>query len=218
MITLTVPNVSSTDLAATLDTLTHAWDTLSRRAAVKRAMRGGYIRATEITYNSDANTYHPHLHILVLCNASYFNSRDYIARDEWLEMWRHATGNPAITQLDVRTIEAEQKDDTKPADVSPVVAEVCKYTTKASDYILPDVGQMVDVVATLTAICRGRRFLGLGGEYRRAQRALHLDDPETGDLTHISADAGESDAGAQVFAYDWYIGPRLYKQTETRSI
>lgn len=216
MLTLTVPNVPDYQLRATLDDLAHAWDKLSRRAAVKRAMRGGYIRATEITYNAEANTYHPHLHVLVLCNASYFNSRDYIARDTWLDMWRQATGHPEITQLDVRTIEAETKDDTTAADVSPVVAEVCKYTTKSTDYILPNVDQMVDVVATLAEVCRDRRFLGLGGEYRRAQRALKLDDPETGDLTHIDAMAGESDAGAQVFAYDWYIGPRLYKRTEAR--
>lgn len=216
MLTLTIPNVAAAALGQTLDMLAKAWDKLSRRAPVKRAMRGGYIRATEITYNSESDTYHPHMHILVLCNASYFNSRDYIARDTWLNLWREATGDPSITQLDVRSIKAEEKDDTKPADVSPVVAEVCKYTTKASDYILPEIGQMVDVVATLTAACRDRRFLGMSGEYRKAQRALHLDDPETGDLTRVNADAGESEAGAQVFAYDWYVGPRLYRIAENR--
>ena len=202
LLTLTVRNVPGPDLTATLDDLTSAWDRFSRRAAVKRAMRGGYVRATEITYNSIAGTYHPHMHILVLCNRSYFVSRDYLNHDKWQALWRDAARLDYDPQVDVRRCTS---------DLSGAVAEVCKYTTKPGSYLLTDnMDETATVVGTLASACNRRRFLALGGEYRRAAQALNLGDPEDGDLVHISADAGESDAGARLWPYTWYPGPHLY--------
>lgn len=203
MLTLTVPNVAGQQLAGTLDTLSAAWGKISRRAEVRRAVRG-YIRATEITYNRSAGTYHPHLHILVACNASYFTSRDYVTRDRWLQLWREATGLQSITQVDVR----------RAADLSGLVAEIAKYTTKPSDYLLPDdVDTMAAVVGTLARTCHHRRFVSFGGVYRTAYQALLLDDAETGDLVHIAPDndaLGATDAECIAWTYCWYPGPRLY--------
>ena len=41
------------------------------------------------------DTYHPHFHVILAVKPSYF-TRDYIKHDEWLDMWRTATGD--ITQ------------------------------------------------------------------------------------------------------------------------
>lgn len=202
LLTLTVRNVPGPALAATLDDLAHAWDRFSRRAAVKRAMRGGYVRATEITYNAAEDSYHPHLHVLVLCNGSYFTSRDYLNHDQWQTIWRDAARLDYAPQTDIRRTTS---------DISGAVAEVCKYATKPSAYLLTDdMDTTAEVVHTLARACERRRFLALGGEYRRAAQALNLGDPEDGDLVHISDDAGESDAGAQLWPYTWYPGPHLY--------
>ena len=38
----------------------------------------GYIKATEITYNSEEDTYHPHIHCIFQVRPSYFKGTGYI--------------------------------------------------------------------------------------------------------------------------------------------
>ena len=84
----------------------------------------GYIRKLEITYNSEKNTYHPHYHLILCVNKSYFKSRDYIKQKKWLEMWKIAKRDMTITQVDVRK-----------ADKNSFL-EIAKYAAKDSDYLL----------------------------------------------------------------------------------
>lgn len=221
LLTLTVPNVPAEALGATLSLFSKAWDRMSKRAEFKRAIRG-YVRATEITYNQGRDDYHPHLHVLLLVPKSYFTSRIYITRARWLDLWRDATGNPDITQVWVsRTAkEAENApEEAQNAVLGHAIAEVTKYTTKPSAYLRGglNIDTQARVITTLQQVCAGRRFVALGGLYRKAAQALALDDPETGDLVHCSDPlAGESDAGAELWPYTWYPGPRLYLASRRR--
>lgn len=215
LLTLTVPNVPADQLGETLDKLSKAWDRMSKRAEFKRAVKG-YVRATEITYNQTRQDFHPHLHVLLMVQRSYFTSRLYISQARWLELWRAATGDPTITEVWVsRTAkEAENApEEAQKAVLGHAIAEVTKYTTKPSAYLRGglDLDTQAQVITQLQTICTGRRFVSLGGLYRKAAQALALDDPETGDLVHCTDPlAGESDAGAELWPYTWYPGPRLY--------
>lgn len=204
LLTLTVRNCEGEALEATLDVLQHGWQRLTRLKAFGAAVQG-YVRATEITYNRHEDTYHPHMHVLLAVLPSYFTGRTYISQARWRAMWREAARLNYDPSVDVR----------RAADDAKTVAEVAKYATKPGDYLMPsDVERMANVLDTLQRSCAGRRFASWGGVLRTAHQALGLDDAEDGDLVHLTQDAGESDAGAALWSWDWYAGPHLYISTE----
>lgn len=200
LLTLTVPNCPGEALGRTLDLIQDSWKRLQRRAEYKAAIKGN-VRCVEITYNRKANTYHPHIHALLAVNPSYFTGRTYVTHDRWLQIWRECTGDPTITQVDVR----------KTTGDAAAVAEVTKYATKASDVLKPgDVQRNREVVGTLMRYCHKRRFAGWGGVLRKAHQALQLDDVENGDLIHTDNAEEAADTAAPLWSWDWYVGPRLY--------
>lgn len=129
MATLTVRNVPAEQLHDTLLHMADAWHKLIRRKEYKRAW-AHYARKTEVTYNQQRNDYHPHYHIMVWVDKSYFGGAGgYISQAKLLKDWRDATGMPEITQVDLRRCrDAKQQ--------GAAVAEVAKYVAKSSDYLV----------------------------------------------------------------------------------
>ena len=200
---LTVPNCSGDNLSKTLDKMFKAFSNkFAKYARFKKAVKG-YYRGMEVTHNLEADTYHPHFHCLLAVNKSYFTSRDYIKRAEWLELWRKAMGDKTITQVHVSKI----KNGTAKA-----IAEVAKYTCKPSDIICYDDWDLtVDTVKVLDKSLNKRRFIGLGGVLRDIHKALNLDDIEDGDLTHIEADESElSNDEKNIISFYWHTGYNQY--------
>lgn len=206
LLTLTVRNCRPEQLAQTLNQLQGGWQRLMQRKQVSNAVKG-FVRAVEITYNRKENTFHPHIHALLAVNPSYFDdSRSYISHDKWLALWRDAARLDYDPSVDVRRTKGD----------GGAIAEVTKYATKPADYIMPqDVGQMQEVLSALQIACAKRRFASWGGCFKTAHAALGLDDCEDGDLIHTGLDLdGLSDAGAALWTYDWYCGPKLYIASE----
>lgn len=200
LLTLTVPNCTGQALGKTLDLLQASWKRLQRRAEYLAAIKGN-VRCVEITYNRQSNTYHPHIHALLAVLPSYFTGRTYVNHDRWLAIWRECTGLPEITQVDVR----------KTTGDAAAVAEVTKYATKSTDYLVPgDRDRNIEVIETLLYCCHKRRFAGWGGVLRKAHQALQLDDVENGDLVHTDNAEEEAAEAAPLWSWDWYVGPRLY--------
>ena len=201
LVTLTVRNCQGKDLSHTLDLLQAGWGRMSRRKRWQRAIRGSY-RAVEITYNRRSDTYHPHMHILCAVLPSYFSSRDYIPQADLVTLWRDACGLDYDPSVDMRRATGDAKS----------IAEVAKYATKAGDYLVPSDWDTTErAIWMLHSHCIKRRFAAWGGIMREVHHRLGLDDTEDGDLIHLTdPDAGESDAGAWSYAWDWYAGPRLY--------
>ena len=131
-LTLTAPNVKAADLKNEIDRFNKAFHKLFRRRNVQRVING-YIRKLEVTYNKEEfitkemyrymklyfearglrvgdknpnyNTYHPHFHVVMAVNKSYFNdTKAYINRNEWLEMWQDCMNDPSITQVDIKKV------------------------------------------------------------------------------------------------------------------
>lgn len=200
LLTLTVPNCPGETLGKTLDIIQDSWKRLQRRKEYKAAIKGN-VRCVEITYNRKANTYHPHIHALLAVMPSYFTGRTYINHEKWLALWRECTGDPSITQVDIRRTTGD----------AAAVAEVTKYATKSQDILsLTDNQRGIDVVETLLNCCHKRRFAGWGGVLRKAHQALNLDDVEDGDLVHTANGPLTEASAAAMWCWDWYIGPRLY--------
>ncbi|HCU9127027.1 TPA: protein rep, partial [Staphylococcus aureus] len=72
----------------------------------------GYVRKLEITYNEKRDDYHPHFHVLIVVNKSYFTDvKAYLNQKEWLRLWREATGISEITQVDVRRVKEQNSNE-----------------------------------------------------------------------------------------------------------
>ncbi len=70
-LTLTTPNVVAERLGDEIKRYNKSFDKLFKRKVVKRVVKG-YVRKLEITYNEKRDDYHPHFHVLIVVNKSYF--------------------------------------------------------------------------------------------------------------------------------------------------
>lgn len=198
-VTLTVRNPDGDDLAETLDLMNKGFSYItsnSRTFAPAKKFKEslqGYIKATEITYNSKDNTYHPHIHCIFQVRPSYF-SRDYIKKDGWIELWKKAMKLDYDPSVHVETI----KNTT-----SNAVAEVAKYPTKSADLLkVEDEEQAVQALIVLAKTLKGRRLITFGGDFAIVKRELKLDDVENGDLIHAEQEAENFNPVAKVI-YRW---------------
>lgn len=174
------------------------------------------------------DTYHPHFHVILAVNKSYFTSRDYIEQDEWLKMWQKAYGDPNITQVYIEKCKPK-KSDIKAGEqyvrtLSSAVAEVAKYAVKSSDYIgffdkdgNPRTYSKSVIDSAVVALTDGlyhRRLCEFGGVFRDARDKLQLDDCEDGDLVHIDNYKFRPDIAYAIYRYGWSSG--AYKLTSIR--
>ena len=174
-LTLTVPNVTSSELVNELNTQYESLHKLVKRKEFKRISLG-YIRKTEITYNSSRNDYHPHIHMLVAVKPSYFKSRDYVKRDIWLKIWRECRQDDSITQVDIR--KANEKS----------FRELAKYEAKAIDFL----SYSQEVFDTFYFAMKGRKMLTWNGCFQEAKKKYKKGDldkykeVDENEYTHIS--------------------------------
>jgi len=178
--------------------------------------------------NPNYDTYHPHFHIILAVKKSYFNGKNYIKHDEWLEMWRTATKNPNITQVDVRKVKAKSEiaeGEQGVKSLDSAVAEAAKYSVKDSDFLgkYDASGELVkpfpfefmdNTVFWLSGALYGRRLCSFGGCFSDVRKKLKLDDIEYGDLV-VTSDGSElrADVAYMIRTYSWSCG--AYKLTET---
>ena len=211
MLTLTVQNCTPDALVDTLDLMMKGWNRLFRIPDVDKAVKGWY-RGMEVTHNTqygakDFDTYHPHFHVLIAVNKSYFTDRDYISQARWTAAWQQALQVDYTPIVDVRRV----KGNTMKA-----VAEVAKYACKESDYIIPDDWDLtVDTVRLLDAALHNRRFVAYGKEFKRLKKKLGLEDEETGSLVDVGEpdEIGKEDI-YEIVHYFWYSGYRQYYAIE----
>ena len=211
-VTLTVKNCVAEKLSETLDLLFSAVKRLYERKEIKKAWLG-CVRNLEVTHNCDVDsayydTYHPHFHMLVVVNKSYFKSRNYISRDKLRRLWS-----------DCLRIKDEKYRENLQVDIracrgpdAHAVAECSKYATKASDYLIFDDWNLtIDTVRTLDKALANRRLVNYSGVMRDVKRLLKISDVDDDnvDLTHISDDSNFSVKQSREM-YFWHSGYSQY--------
>lgn len=151
-LTLTVKNPSGEDLSESISHLMKSWDRLTKRKEFKNHVIG-WFRSLEVTRNYDDGTYHPHFHVLLAVNPSYFRS-GYITQAEWAAIWQECLRVDYTPIVDVRTVKNKRNENLdqvlaeKGIEVQPdgrlvesnlsgsVVAELAKYSTKSDDFLV----------------------------------------------------------------------------------
>lgn len=160
-LTLTAPNVDSDILDYEIKKYNKSFKRLMERKEIKQMVKG-YIRKLEVTYNSNKtsnsyDTYHPHFHVVIAVNKSYFTDKDYyINHDRWLNLWREATGDYSITQVDIRKAKINDHKE---------VYELAKYSAKDTDYLINR-----EVFTAFYKALKGKQVLVFSGLFKDAHK------------------------------------------------
>lgn len=206
-LTLTAPNVTGEQLKSEIDRFNHAFNKLFKRRNVEKVING-YVRKLEVTYNQERfitrdmykrakdyydkrnlkegdhnpnyDTYHPHFHVILAVNKSYFTSRDYLKQEKWLEMWRECMNDDSITQVDIRKVRSSEKSE------NGAVLEVAKYSAKSNELYASQ-----SVFEIFYRALKGRQLLtfnGLFKEYVKKYKQDELDQykkQDENEYTHL---------------------------------
>lgn len=181
-LTLTTPNVKGHDLNDSIKQYNKSFKKLMERREVKNITKG-YIRKLEVTYQKEKcitkelwkvkkayykkrglqigdlepnfDTYNPHFHVVIAVNKSYFTDKDYyINRERWLELWKSATKDDSITQVDVRKAKINDYKE---------IYELAKYSAKDTDYLISR-----PVFETFYKALKGKQVLVFSGLFKDA--------------------------------------------------
>ena len=203
-VTLTIKNIAGHEIKEALDKINQGFRALTQQKQQYKAAAGlqkslyGYMRATEITYNSQTNMFHPHLHIIFEVDEKYFSSRArYISQAKWRQMWQEVMHLDYEPLVNVKAIKTDGKSNPK------AVAEVAKYPVKSADILsLENKEQAVNALIDLHKGIYKRQFITFGGDFRKYKQLLNLDDVEKGDLVHVETESISLNPVAYVL-YRW---------------
>src|SRR3712207_540773 len=137
-LTLTCKNVYGEDLNLCLDNMYKAFNSLTKRKQFKQSVKG-FFRGLEVTHNldidsKDYDTYHPHIHTILMVNKSYFNDvKIYLSQAKWTELWKDCLKVDYTPVVHVEAFKTTNKSTTVKS-----VAESAKYTVKDQDYLIKD--------------------------------------------------------------------------------
>lgn len=193
-LTLTAPNVKELELEDEIKHYNQSFQRLMQRKEVKSIVKG-YVRKLEVTYNKDRDDYHPHFHVILAVNKSYFTDKNYyINQNRWLELWQQSTKNPLITQVDVRKVkQTENKKE---------ISEIAKYSAKDSDYL-----QDQKVFKTFYQSLTGKRLIVYSGLFKQANKKY-----ENKELEHYK----QQDPTHYIYQIFYHWNRKDYMQTEQK--
>lgn len=195
-LTLTAPNVKAENLNEEIKKYNKSFKKLSERKEFKKISRG-YVRKLEITYNEERNDYHPHFHVIVVVNKSYFKSRDYLSKKKFLKLWQECMNDDSISQVDVRRIDMNDKKS---------VLEIAKYGAKDSEYM-----HSQDVFDTFYKALKGKQIITYSGLFKELLKAYKdglLDEYKELDLTEY----------VYKICYSWNYKYKNYIQMEMEKL
>lgn len=210
-LTLTVKNCDGDELKDTLEHMTKSFNRLNQRKAFKQAVKG-YFRALEVTYNRENETYHPHFHMILAVDNSYFTqSKIYLSQNAWTELWQSCLRADYKPIVDVRRLKENNGKE---------VAEVAKYTVKSDDFLIKDTNgkineQITDkVVQVLDTALHGKRLTAFGFIFKDIHNQLKLDDAENDNLVNTDNEDIRDDLTDIILRYQWNIGIKNYALLE----
>lgn len=216
-LTLTTRNCEGQDLSNTIDNIFKAFNKMTKRVKYKKAIKG-YFRALEVTHNLNImsdwfDTYHPHLHIILVVNKNYFKKPDlYINQEEWSNLWKQSLKADYTPLVYVTKVK-----ESKNKGIEKTIAETAKYTVKSDDYIIRDdvsneiVETMTDdAVYILDKALAHRRLTAFGGILKEYHKKLNLDDMEDGNLVNTDNEELREDLEYIIESYHWNVGYKQY--------
>lgn len=169
-VTLTIKNPQAEEVKTSIDILLKGWDKFLKRRKIKRVVHG-YARSIEITYNKRNNTYHPHIHALLVVDGNYSErSKDYIYQQELCDIWQECIKVDYKPIVDIRIVKKKKNN----IETVSAAIETLKYAYKVNYKEIN-----TEVVGVLLYSLAGRRLVAFGGiieNMRKAMNCGEIDD------------------------------------------
>lgn len=210
-LTLTQKNVTGEQLNEELNRILYAFKRFMQLKQIKKITLG-FMRSLEITYNREADTYHPHIHVLIYTMNGLYSGRNYISQKEYREIWADLLKLDYLPQVNVKQFKPKDKETE-----GKEIAEMCKYSVKPSDYLFSDNKELSEkVTRVLDKSLNGRRLLSYGGDLRKIRKKLLLTDDELiedelADDDDLIDSVEEKEPG-YLELYRWHFGEEKYKK------
>lgn len=210
LITLTVKNCKGEDIKETMSLMSKAWNLTLQQRSIKPHLEG-WARSTEITYNHEKKTFHPHYHVLICWKNN--------VSDMMIKKWLFACKKYGLT-ADIKAQDASQinyfesSDGNEiryaeiPEDFTKAVLETFKYSVKSKDMVDMPLGEFRNLVEQYG----GKRLTAFGGIIKKIASELKVDNEEVQDdesNLQICRNCGSIDI--QKLIYKWSYGERAYK-------
>lgn len=232
-LTLTVKNCDFENLNDTVSHMFKSWKKFFEKKKIKNSIRGWY-RSLEITFDHDEfisqkkydkskkyydrlglivgdlnpnyQMFHPHFHIILAVDKNYYKSRDYLTKNDFMDLWRDSLGVDYSPVVDIRKVKSKnEKLDDK--DLSNAVAEVAKYTVKSTDYIIDSNLDLSDLAIYHLAISlSNRRLIAFGGVLKKIHKLLNLDDALDGDLVNTDNEIDDESRPYNISVFSYGFG------------
>lgn len=201
-LTLTAPNIKADEVQEELKEYPKAFERLFKTKRIK-AISKGYVRKLEMTYNSERNDFHPHYHVLIAVNKSYFTqSTQYISQKEWLNMWQKAKRDTNISQVDIKKFKSQD-------DAFKAIFEISKYISKDSDYMYSP-----EVFKVFYKALKGKRMLSYSGCFKDAVKLY-----KAGDLVdYMGEDPSEKIKFVKRLWYAWDKSAHDYDAVQVQEL
>lgn len=201
-LTLTLKNCSGDDLKTTLDIVFKGWNLLWKQRKMERIAKG-WFRALEVTYNKESDTFHPHIHAVLVVDKGYFKGKDYMETADWVQAWKKVLKLDYDPICDIRKIK-NGKGKHK------AVAEVAKYTLKDTDFVHNDNELTDKLIEVLSTSLKGRRLFAFGGLLKQIAKQIGIEELAEGDLVHIDEEKVREDVATVLEVYRWNFGLANY--------
>lgn len=168
-VTLTIKNMPYEELQEALNTLLQGFRKLRERKKVMRAWKG-IIRSVELTYVTEKNEYHPHIHCLVAVDKDYFINPDkYITSFELSDIWQKCISVEYKPVVHVEAVE----------DLGNASLETIKYALKPS--------RAKEALKAFKSVLAGRRLVSFTGIFAKTRKLMRLTDFEENLLDDINS-------------------------------
>lgn len=208
---LTVPNCPMNELRETLGYMEKCSSRLFNIKALKKAFCG-IVRCTEVTYNSNTFSFHPHFHCLIAVKKSYFTSRDYISQKKLVSLWsacwalKHENIRYVSDELIYETVNTESLQVHVEKADDGALPEIAKYCVKPLELELSR-KERAKVLDALFLGMHGKRLIQTYGVIKEACHDLKVDLEKCFDidtLTNVDIEA--------LRVYNWNYATHKFEQ------
>lgn len=211
-LTLTEENASPDGLKDAIKMMNGSIRRLFQYKKVKQNLLG-YVRSTEITYNENLNSYHQHVHVLLMVNPGYFKGGSYLSQKEWSKFWQKARKLDYLPVVNVKKVRPNQKKGTY--SLVAAATETAKYQVKSKDYLVGKAERDLEVVETLEQALANTRALSFAGVLKEIRHDLKFDTKENEDNLIGENGVPEPGSGVISLVYQWnnLVGNYLFKSS-----
>ena len=222
-LTLTLKNCNGNELGDSIDLISKSFNRMFSDNRKVKNICEGYFRSIEVTYNKKDNTYHPHIHCIIVVDKGYFSWRneDYIKTEEWVSIWQYYLKVDYTPIVDVRKVKSKSYNNNGIIEISKYsgVAEISKYTVKSKDIIITrnngDVNEELtdNNIYILHFALKGKRLVTFGGIMKELHKKLNLEDMNSDNVDLIRTDVEDDNniLNYIILKYKWSVGISNYK-------